>query len=604
MEEYSAIFKALRDKAEQKGGYRLCPTPALIEKGLAYYNQHEADLSGVLNKAGLKAATIEKVMADYRNYCVGLYLPAADIEQMREVTNTLKPYDIYKVDKYVAFLLLFSFYSTYGKIEAEYRSQVKEATEKGSKMAFLLREFGATEAKAVLLLRADRIAVAQDLQGLEPTMIAAVFNRLERVSIFWDYLFFCATAEMAYKATDTEIAEVEAPPSTIKGGKLTPADAKDIADKLSGITEKVLADLGDKLRRTDSRNWEVVELPPILGQIFVTTKGMTAQESQGADPKKPKIERENQQAELVRKGQKDVAIKGFTELLREFSNDESLTDDIRHPNGRRVMKKFAVTRVLEGAMRLIQTQGRLNVGGSMYVVKTSLKNLARMSGYGDNPSGTQLAECYAALNFWRSNNSAYEINRTNKRTGKIEQYVVITPTLIPKLYVPTDTENGKIKVRKGAPYEIEILMPAGLFQGKPHLFAKEGYDEFRKSANSDKKNALRLILLTKNHERQSALVEEVYDYAQRLEAAQSTDKEAAEKDGKQHHENEDAFKTIWQNHYSDYVASIDESFKSWTRGGFIKDNSYINRDGEKIYKWTLGKKLNPKDKPDKGGKTE
>lgn len=583
-DEYATLFKGLRKRAEAKGGYKFSPTWKLITRGLRYYKAHELDFIVALNNAGLKETTVKAVMNDYRNYCVGLYVASASLEQMREVIELLKPYYVYKADKYVAFLLLFTFYFTCTSLEKDYRTQVKEATDTGTKTAFLLRNFGATEAKALLMLKSDRIAVAEDFMDVEPTLVAAVFSKIERTDIFWDYLFFCSTAEMAYNATDTEIEKVAAPPAMINGDELAPENARAIAHKLAGLTQQMLEQLEGQPIASSQVKQQLQRCYSNIDQMLFWGQGA--------------LYSEIEQKDITIKERQAYKIRYLPQLLDDFTKNPSNAEDFRNPRKRiranqgvqnpQPLKTWLARRALQAAATMITEKGYRN--GDDYTATATLREFAGYCGY-DNPSGQQLKNCLSGLASLTGVMFYYKYYFTDRTTGKRKVTEKLTLAVKPELERTGSINEETGNINKGNPWTIKISMPASLFEGKPKLYIKEGFNDFIREADSDRKDALRQLLLLRTHIKQSGMVKEVFEYDAKLAIARERDE--AEND-KTKADNERKFLRDWQKHFSRYVEFVETWLKAWNKNGYIKDyEAHPGEGGEIVYQWKLGTRLKP-----------
>jgi len=474
----------LKKMAERLGVYVLTPTPDLTNAARRYFDDNVANIAKRLVENGAKETTVEAVINDYGRAVVGV-TPWAKEAQMKDALKALSPVQAFSIDRYVLYFAVFSSYAAIIGFFGEYVQNVKLQPAPSQRQAWfetIQDKTRALDAVAFTWMQHNGYIVVSDFAGVEQSAIRNFLNTMERKADVGKYLRYYAVAKFALRATPEQLAAIPTPP-TFGAPNMATQYAED-------TMAEIQRDFDDK----------AAKLVKIAEQTATgeTPDAETVREAKAAVTAIECV-RVPENYALINSREMWAARDGTANEILPIS---AVIDDYvkRHAEETGVTP-LILHKVVEGVNLLIQIKKVRPVGG-IFTIKTNMSEFSILCGYTDanEEQKQQLLTALKVLHnlyliVWKSKGP------TAVQIFGLQQYGL--------------NKDGRRDL-------VLNVFTSGIGNGRPNLISSAELSEMIRNEKGAAMMHFRYQILSKGHKVESALLDEIFGYSDKIRAAELT----------------------------------------------------------------------------------
>ena len=526
----------LAEIGEKVGKYVIAPPEPITSAAVSYQMQNVERVEKALRDGGASENTIQAVTGDYARALLGITPLKATAEQMADALKAIPPTRAFNTDRFVLYLSVLRPYNLILRSIDAYNIYVKQEPDAEKRQRFfndILTDAPAVNAVAFDWLRNNGCITVSDFAGVEQSAISRFLALLDATADIGVYLTYYCVAKFALRATTEHLQQIR-PPRCFK----SEADAFNYAEQVAAE----FIELFDDLAATISQ----------LIEDAATHSPATAETAETIQRQLIKIpehyalimSRQLWATNAQRDGEKVNSILPISSVINDFL--------ARNPQSQQVTP-LIIQKAIEGVNILRQIKGVEPTNGQ-YTFETNLTEFSNICGYADanDEEKKQLLTALLVIDgvflvVWK-NGGQYA-----QRILTVERFGLTSETA----------------------YKLRFHVFASAIKGRPKFISRYELMAMREKEKGEAKRHFRGQILAKGHKREETLLDEVFEYSDKIrEAEQTEDAEqvAAAKEYKRKTLNRNRNKLIrW--------------FEDWAKRGIIEYTREQNAEGKTVWSW-------------------
>ena len=554
--------RKLRADAEQFGGYYVAPPDDLITAAGAYYNSNAEAVRTALARGGADEPTTAAVLFDYGAALCGMDC-AATPQQMRAALDACAPLAAYTIDKNGFFVGVLSAYQRTLTALSDYDREVKQQPDADARAAFFAqeaapREYNDLRAAALRWILNNGYITASDFAGVEVSTTHNFLSNLEAAGCAGIYAIYSFIARYALGASSEQLRQLTPPALFSVGDKVRNLDEQTaaavqyaqgfgigICSYLSVLGEQLAAALSAPTVEAIEKAQEtakVIKYPPKYANLMSRALWWSEKATKDGQIVSDIVPISERIAEIVERN---------PELVKRK------TDKKEDEDGDKEKLPFTpglIQKAIEGVTVLLQLKRVQPVNG-VYTIDTNISELSGLCGYDDaneKEKNNLLAGLHALdgiwLVYWEPNGS-----KVAQRLFTLEKIGV------------EGLDAGRLRMH----------VYASGFNGRPVLVSRSELLAMKAKEKGQIQRNFRFQILSKGHKEESALVDEVFMFPDKIRKAETTG------DAKQ----VQSAKVYRQNEFSRARKKLKRWFDDWQERGIISYQLKKGPDGKNVYSW-------------------